>query len=585
MVDLNQYNERMTGLNRFFQKNLQKAPTQVDFFILSIFTLVINFNPYYLNRELDIFELGLYLPGINAILHGAVPYRDFFHLRGPLDLYIPAFLMKITTPHIAILCAYFYFGNVLCLIFTILIAYELLKTRYMFYLMVPAVIARTYPRVIFMFWGGMRYAFGLMAIWCFIKFLKNTRSRWMFSAGLATALGLLTSIEMGVYAMVGIAIALLVGRLLKIIDQGIIIKAWGMYLAGIGIVTSPWILYSIAQHAFIPYVNDTLTVIFRMQQVIDPHAASIYPHNFPEALAAMLIPWSVNFKQMTPSYLYLFIVGYLYWRFYKGLFNSIDIGLLALTIYGFIMYNTAFRGIWTAHFEMSLMPEKILYFFLGEALILFVWSQRERWWPQITVNAKNSILCLILLAFFVISIGYSITRFNHRFFVFQFVSDILQNKSTGLLKSLSGNNKKVLNIERAQGILVPPGQAEELEAMVDFLQHHSNSQDIVVMFPELGAYNFLADRPFLGRFPITTFSWFDDIWFDQFLNQLKNGPVRYIFVQKQLTEDWSSVYFAWKPNQYKYAQMISILQKDYMITAQTPLCYIYARRIPSIANH
>ena len=561
---------RLKSLIRFFQATLHKAPTRLDLLLLSVFTVLITFNPYYLNREIDIFELGLYLPGINALLHGAVPYRDFFHLRGPLDLYIPAFLMEMTKPHIAVLCAYFYFGNILCLIFTILIACELLKTRYMFYLMAPAVIARTFPRVMFMIWGGMRYTFGLIAVWCLIKFIKNARPIWMLGAGLATSLGLLISVEIGIYAMAGITTALLAGRLLKILKPGSFIKALGTYFLGVGIVIIPWVLYAMAQHAFIPYVDDTLTVIFNMQKIIDPHAVSIYPHNFSEALAAILNPWSVNFRQMTPSYVYLAIAVYLYWRFKKRMFNSTDICLLALTMYGFIMYNTAFRGIWTAQFEMALMPEKILYFFLGEALVLFVWSQRERWRPM---------MCLVLISLFIFSMGYSIAHYNHKIFAFQFVRNVLQGKSTGPLKHLSGNNK-ILNIERARGILVPGDQADELEAMVDFLKVHSNPRDIVVMFPELGAYNFLADRPFLGRFPITTFSWFNDSWFDKFLNQLKNGPVRYIFVQKQLTKNWGPVYFAWKPNQYKYAQITSVIRKDYMVTAETPLCYIYARRSP-----
>src|SRR5271170_3708058 len=96
---------KLKSLIRFFQATLHQSPTKLDLLLLSVFAVFITFNPYFLNREIDIFELGLYLPGINALFHGAVPYRDFFHLRGPLDLYIPALLMKMTKPHIAVLCA------------------------------------------------------------------------------------------------------------------------------------------------------------------------------------------------------------------------------------------------------------------------------------------------------------------------------------------------------------------------------------------------------------------------------------------------------------------------------------------------
>lgn len=553
----------MRPLIRFFQTILKSAPSQIDLLALSVFTVLITFNPFYLNHQIDIFEFGLYLPGINAIMHGAVPYRDFFHLRGPLDLYMPGLLMMITKPNIAILSTYFYFGNVLCLLFAVLIAYELLKTRYMFYLMVPALVSRTFPRVVFTYWGGMRYAFGLIAIWCFIKFFKKSRSKWMYASGLATAFGLLTSIEMGIYAMVGIITALVTAWLLKFFPLRSLIKTLGTYFLGIGTLLLPWVIYAISNQAFIPYLKDTLTVVLNMQKVIDPHAASIYPHNLPEALSAMFNPMSINFKQMTPSYLYVSIAVYLGLRLYKKMINATDLCLLVLSIYGFIMYNTGFRGIWTAHFEMALMPEKIIYFFLGEALILFIWSKQER----------NIILCVILLALFISSTTYAIDRFNHRFFAFKYYKHALQDK-----------NNRALSIDRARGILVPSDQADELEAMVDFLKHHSQPTDTVVMFPELGAYNFLADRPFLGKFPISTFSWFDDEWFSKFLDQLQNAPVRYIFVQKATTESWRLVYLYWKPNQSKYAQMLSVIQHDYMMIGQTPLCYIYTRRTPPLSN-
>jgi len=77
-----------------FQAMLRKA-TNFDLFFLSLFTILITFQPYFLYGEINLFEFGIYLPNINAVLDGFIPYRDFFHLRGPLELYVPAFLMNL----------------------------------------------------------------------------------------------------------------------------------------------------------------------------------------------------------------------------------------------------------------------------------------------------------------------------------------------------------------------------------------------------------------------------------------------------------------------------------------------------------
>ena len=86
---------------------MHKKPTRFDSFLLSFFVIFITFQPYFLYGTLNYFELGIYLPNISAILDGQIPYRDFFHLRGPLELYIPVFFMYLFGENAAVLAAYF----------------------------------------------------------------------------------------------------------------------------------------------------------------------------------------------------------------------------------------------------------------------------------------------------------------------------------------------------------------------------------------------------------------------------------------------------------------------------------------------
>ena len=74
-------------------KFLHNKANRFDLFVLSALTVLIVWNPLYLHGEINIYELGLYIPGINSVLHGGIPYRDFFYLRGPLGIYVQAFCL------------------------------------------------------------------------------------------------------------------------------------------------------------------------------------------------------------------------------------------------------------------------------------------------------------------------------------------------------------------------------------------------------------------------------------------------------------------------------------------------------------
>jgi len=499
------------------------APAQsFDVFLLSIFTVLMTLRPYFIHGKINIFEVGLYLPGIQAILNGEVPYRDFFHLRGPFELYMPAYLMSVFGEHIKVLYSYFYFGNVLCLILCILIAKELFKTRYVLYLMTPVLIGRTFPRVVFTYWGGMRYAYGLMAVWCVTKFFKKNNPTWMFAAGVVSALGLFTSIEMGVYPFLGILAALIVSKVFCIQDTKLIIKSLFMYFSGLAVIVIPFSIYLAGQSALIPYMDSVWTIVTRMQKVIDPHFVSVYPSNLFEAIAAMINPDHTNFKHMTPSYLYIFILVYLCIRWRKKLLCNTDLIVLCLGVYGFIMYNTGFRGIWASQFEMALQPEKILLFFLLEVFLFkaieqraelisifkqnvtLKWYARKKW----KLYLANGFMFILLFS----SVGYSIQRYNHRFFTFKFIRDKVVGKDTDYLKPLSNEDSRPLDFQRARGINVPILQADELEAVHTFVERHVAISEELYTYPELGIYNFFVDRRFFGKYPISTFTWFNDRW-------------------------------------------------------------------------
>src|SRR3989338_6602907 len=184
---------RLTDFLYKLNKQCQNPPRRRDLIILSVFTVFITFQPYFLRGEINFFELGLYLPGIDGILKGLIPYKDFFHLRGPFELYLPAFAMKIFGENVATLEACFYAGNVLVLILWILAGKKIYSTRLVYYLVTLVLITRTFPRVTFDYWGGFRYVWGAAVVALGVSFFKKGNPGILLWAGIFSVIGFFTS--------------------------------------------------------------------------------------------------------------------------------------------------------------------------------------------------------------------------------------------------------------------------------------------------------------------------------------------------------------------------------------------------------
>ncbi len=80
-----------------------------------------------------------------------------------------------------------------------------------------------------------------------------------------------------------------------------------------------------------------------------------------------------------------------------------------------------------------------------------------------------------------------------------------------------------LTLKRAEGTFVPIDQAEELEAINKFINTHTAEGETIFAYPEFGTYHFLVNRPFMGRFPMPTLSWFCEKWHQELIADLKGS--------------------------------------------------------------
>jgi len=540
-------------LSRF----LKAKRTRKDIFLLSLLVVVLLWQPFYLHQELNLFEWGLYLPGIDAVAQGQVPFRDFFHLRGPFELYAPALFMKIFGFRADVLASYFYFGTVLTIIAAMLIAYEIIQQRFLLYSLMPILVTRTFPRVVFTFWGGMRYAWGLLAVWCLIRFFKTKRPGWLVAGGCLAAIGAWTSIEIGAIVVSAFIVALFLNR-------EHLRSAW-IFLSGFLIISLPYGIYLLIQHAWIPYLQSQWMVVAHMGGVflqIEP-----IPDTFSKFLHAIFFPLDKSFYQMTPMYSYMFFFFFYSWRMFKKRITALEQAALIVAVYGLILFLTSFRNLWASEFEMSLQPEKIILFYLLGQLIAGAEEKfaRFKWVPT-----------ALLIAVIISSAIYSIGRFKTRFYKASWAYQMIPQKSQGKDTLVNGSSPSPIDLPRISHMTIPLWQAQDLEQLTRFVDEHVPAHETVWMYPELGSLHFILHRPWVGHFPVATLSWLSEDWFADYEIELQQNPPRYAIVNKKMPFYFDD-YFLVPANRIKHERMMQFLYDHYVIESQTPTYFIYRR--------
>jgi len=560
-----------------------QRPKIIDALILSLFVVLVTLRPFFLHGEMNLFEVGLYLPAVDALLQNKMIFRDVFYLRGPFDIYMIAMLMKVFSPHVSVLYSYFYFGNVLSLVLCVWIAKELLCSRYMFYLFVPVLIGRTFPRVVFMFWGGMRYAFGLMALYCAVKFFNHLKLVWMFWVGIFASLSLFTSIEMGVFVIAGTCGAILFSRIFHLHERKFLGKSLFAFCVGMGFIAIPYLMYLVLSGAFIPYVEAVSTVLFRMGYHFRVDSLSLL-----EALHAMVTPTSKHFRHLTPAYTYLFLLFFGILAFKRKKLTSKHCAIAFVAVYGFVMYVAAFRNISGSQFEMALQPEKILLFFMLEVTFFAFLNKKH----ALIANVKQAVgvkwydnrrlriyfLNFCFVALFNSSVCYALNRYQKRFVSFQYVRDRVLGRDTKYLRPWAKVPSRALTIERAKGMIVPVAQADQLERLIRFLEKETGKNESILMYPEMGTEYFLANRPFVGRFPVGTFTWFRNQWHKEYLQEILLTKPRVAVINTQPGAWFEDIYLQVPENRRYYDEILDIVQQEYVWQRRISNLDIYRHR-------
>ncbi len=556
-----------------------KSPTVSDLIILSLFTIFITAQPFYLYHEIIMMDTGIHFAPLNALFRGEIPYRDFVFWRGPLELYVPALMMWMGGLETYLLPTFFYVGSVLTLLAGIFLARQIYQSRLIFYLMVPVLIARTFPRISYYYWGGMRYFLGLLALICAIQGFKKQKTSWIFAAGVVCCLCLFTTIEACVSTVLGILSGIGVAFWKKAISRDFLIRSFKSFVLGGLVIFIPYFIYLWATGSLLPYLEITYIVPTHNGSTL-MDARGGYPDTFWMFMYSLL-PWAPFFKFMTPFYCYIAIFVYLWYRVRKHNLGWEIPALTTISVYGLILFFASFRVIQGHHFEMALQPEKILLFFLLERFYFFLKEKKD----SILINVKGMQLKRVYLHRFFIfcligsSLGYSVQRFNHRFPIFKIVRNKILNKDMESANPLQGQEAKRMELARLRNMTIPRWQADEIEGVVKFIQANTAPDEATFYYPEVGNFAFWADRPFVGRFSIGTFSWIYEKWYKEMVDDFKKAKPKYVIMTHIGHRTFpAAIYFRHPKNIPKFKEVTDLILDNYVLVKSFESVGIYQRK-------
>ncbi len=563
-------------MNKRFQDFLFAKPTGRDVAGLIVFVVFITFQPFYLQHEIIMMETGLHLPAINALFHGAVPYRDFFFLRGPVELYVPALMMKMGGINSAILSMFYYGGTILTLILCVILAGELFRTRIILYTMVPVFVARTFPRISYYYWGGLRYALGFIVLLCLFYFLKTKKKRWVFLTGVMVGLSCLTTPEAGFSTVVAVSAAFIFAWFFQVYEHKFLLRSLLAGGFGLTVVLIPYLFYMIQTGSLKPFIESNYVVLTKMVDTFRD-AQSVKPEN-PLEFVLACIPGNKFFKYMSVGWCYIFFAGFLIYKIRQRKVEWVHAFLVGVMFYGLVLYAAAFRKIEGHHFEMALQAEKFIYFFLLEGVLFYYWVRFNRRSPA--GFSRRGLVYYAALVVFISSLVYAFDRFDHRFTMVKLIEkQIFHKKKVRGLSLLEDQLTAVLNIDRARGHVVPRWQEQEIKGAVEFLQAHTKPNEVVFCYPEVGNFNFWADRPFVGRFPISTFAWMYGPWYQEFLNDFLKQKPHYVIMTNVGHRTFPALWYFRNPrNKERFEQMTRFILNNYTKVKSFESVGIYERK-------
>jgi hypothetical protein len=257
-----------------------------------------------LRAPLSIFDGGIAASAGTFILHGRIPYRDFWLLYGPLTAYLAAALTAIFGTDLIVLRT----AGLVMVGLTALLGYWLVRDRAPG---LPGVVLAAVAAGIGVRWTGVDlwpWAVAMILVFGALLVARGGSNRQLVAAGLLLGLSVLTRQDLGAYAVIAVCVS--TRSLRPVVGAAIVLIPAGVLL----IVAVP-IQALVEQLVWYPLVGPRE---FRglpgpgLTTVLDPGATLDWILYWPPlAILALAIARLWQRRSMPPTYLALLILGLL----------------------------------------------------------------------------------------------------------------------------------------------------------------------------------------------------------------------------------------------------------------------------------
>lgn len=503
----------------------------LDYLFIPLLIFWCAFEPNFIHGPVDYLEEGQHLSVINEAFHAKAPVKDTFTFFGPLHIYFPVFTMQLFGKSLGVLRGYFHFGNIFSLLIAYLLGRSICRTRLFSYLLAFLLLLEVHHPFWSTRWGGIRNGLGLLAVLFLVAFIKRRKRIWLVWAGIFSALSLLYTIEIGVFSSLSAVSAIIFvtcGRKNHRIAEAA--RIFLIYFAGGLLIILSFLLCLWVNHALRPYIAASFAIINKYYIChIEALRQPLPGFLVSDLTLANFMRWlfSIHFKVFTPIFVYAAVILYIFFKLIKKAWNVTLIIISVLAIYGLLLYISSFRSLLGIQFQAALPVVIILECLFLESLFLYCKGRRG-------IMAIFSLCILSLSLVYLLCSEKKFYSSLSGWFYYQANKRSLIPAHTMPLP-VSKLQLAPLETERARGILVPAYQKEDIDGVTKYVAGNTGTNEQVFTFPEHGIFNFFADRPAVGRFPIAAFAWVNGVYRSEVLRSLEEAMPRYALLGKGLS--------------------------------------------------
>lgn len=555
-----------------------------DYIVAPWAIAVLIFDPNFLDGFIDFLETGQYLACVNGIFEGKTPYKDFFVLFGPFQIYAISGIMAVFGKTIATFKVFFYLNYIFSFLAVYFLARQILRRRILAYLATLVCLVEVSHPFWATSWDFGRMGLGMIVLLVLLVFARRRDMRLIFVAGILSAVTLFYTLDVGLLVICA-SLAFFAALLLE--DKGAegtekgrsFIRLLLWYISGGLVIMGPFFTFMALTGGLGSYVEAAFYVLPRYHMKTWGQAVPSLLEGIKTAQGIWGFARSEVFRVYLPIPIYTLIATYLITALIRRRWNKEVSFVIPLFVYGVLAYRTSFRSILGPQFQVALPPFILLISLFLERWLDSVCARDEhllpgrqtRGWPALLKTVAIGLSLVLAVTYFLISPKRYYGTLEGWYLYQQFKPGLVVTYSFPVPRDRL--NLVRSKVERIGDAMIPSWQEAQVSRVVEYLRKNTKEGEEIFCFPEHGLYHFLAERPGSTRFHIPGMAWTTPAYRAELLQELRSQKPRIIVFSTELSNLAKSI----GRTEELLPEVSSYITQRYRIAQQFGSILIYVR--------